>query len=150
MSTEVEQQLVGMLQALQKLKPPGASKGKIADITSLCIDNIQVSRDLWSSFSAADTRAKYSAMIIDRLTMHFHATPATHKLGVLFVVDSVTRQWIEKAKGTGQSFTEATAPEGSFAAGVHMMSRKVASFVKEMIATGPTDQKVCCALSSCH
>lgn len=36
------EQLDPLLQSLQALKPPGASKGKIAAITTLCVDNIQV------------------------------------------------------------------------------------------------------------
>lgn len=46
MSNDVERQLVDLLQALQKLKAPGASKGKIADITVLCVDNVKVKLDL--------------------------------------------------------------------------------------------------------
>ena len=37
--TELDQQLA----SLNQLKPPGASKSKISSITSLCVNNIQVS-----------------------------------------------------------------------------------------------------------
>jgi hypothetical protein len=33
---------------------------------------------------------------------HFKKAPGTHKLGVLYVVDSVTRQWVEAARKAGQ------------------------------------------------
>lgn len=35
-------QLDPLLQSLQALKPPGASKTKIASITTLCVENVQV------------------------------------------------------------------------------------------------------------
>lgn len=35
-------QLDPLLQSLQALKPPGASKTKIAAITTLCVENVQV------------------------------------------------------------------------------------------------------------
>lgn len=34
--------LDGLLASLNQLKPPGASKNKIATITTLCVNNIQV------------------------------------------------------------------------------------------------------------
>jgi protein NRD1 len=36
------EQLDALLQSLQALKPPGATKGKITAITKLCGDNVQV------------------------------------------------------------------------------------------------------------
>lgn len=85
-------------------------------------------------------------MIVDKLTAHFHSTPASHKLGVLFVVDSVTRQWIERAKHDSQSLTDRSPPDDSYVAGVNRMSAKVISLVKEMVTKGPADQKVCLAV----
>ena len=43
MTTNVINELDSLLSALNQLKPPGASKGKIGAITQLCFDNIQVS-----------------------------------------------------------------------------------------------------------
>lgn len=83
-------------------------------------------------------------MIVDKLTEHFRSTPATHKLGVLFVVDSVTRQWMEKAKQAGQGSAAAMSSDSPYVAGVDRMSKIVASFVGETVSQAPVDQKVCC------
>ncbi|TDZ46041.1 Rpb7-binding protein seb1 [Colletotrichum trifolii] len=40
----------------------------------------------------------------------------SHKLGVLYVVDSVTRKWLEQAKSRGQH-VDGSAPDGTYAAG---------------------------------
>jgi protein NRD1 len=44
------EQLDALLQSLQALKPPGATKGKITAITKLCGDNVQVISQVRSSF----------------------------------------------------------------------------------------------------
>lgn len=46
MADDVASQLESLLQQLQALKPPGASKGKIAAITTLCVDNVKVSGEI--------------------------------------------------------------------------------------------------------
>lgn len=43
MATNIINELDSQLASLNQLKPPGASKGKIASITQLCVNNIQVS-----------------------------------------------------------------------------------------------------------
>jgi len=40
------EELEGLLQSLQALKPPGVTKTKIESITALCIKNVQVCSDL--------------------------------------------------------------------------------------------------------
>lgn len=45
MATNIINELDSQLASLNQLKPPGASKGKIASITQLCVNNIQVSID---------------------------------------------------------------------------------------------------------
>jgi protein NRD1 len=42
------EQLDALLQSLQALKPPGATKGKITAITKLCGDNVQVNHQVRS------------------------------------------------------------------------------------------------------
>ncbi|THX88961.1 hypothetical protein D6D04_00024 [Aureobasidium pullulans] len=118
------EQLDPLLQSLQALKPPGASKGKITAITNLCVGNVQ-------SESA----------ITQKLYRHLKRTPGTHKLGVLYVVDSVTRQWIEKARQSSQELSGGAAPEGTFAAGVHRITELLPSLINDTVRNAPADHK---------
>lgn len=80
-------------------------------------------------------------VLIQRLYTHFKKAPATHKLGVLYVVDSVTRAWVEQAKKTGQALGPA-ATDGTFAAGVNRVTELLPSFMNDIINNAPEEQKV--------
>ena len=67
--------------------------------------------------------------------------PGTHKLGVLYVVDSVTRQWVEAARKAGQPPGSA-APDGTFAAGVNRVTELLPVLMTDIINNAPQDQKV--------
>jgi hypothetical protein len=62
-------------------------------------------------------------------------------LGVLYVVDSVTRQWVEQAKKTGQPAGNA-AQDGTFAAGVNRVTELLPVLMTDIIQHAPEDQKV--------
>ncbi|KAG0648129.1 Rpb7-binding seb1 [Hyphodiscus hymeniophilus] len=111
------------LQGMLSLKPPGVSGSRIASITALCTSNIQS-----------------ESVLIQKLYTHFKKTPATHKLGVLYVVDSVTRKWTEQAKLAGQAISSA-AEDGTFAAGVHRVKELLPVLMNDIIASAPDDQK---------
>ena len=81
-------------------------------------------------------------MIIQAILTHFQQTPASHKLGVLYVVDSVTRQWVEKARHAGQAMSGPTVAQGTYAAGVHKMTEVLPVMVNELIQHAPDNQKV--------
>jgi protein NRD1 len=106
------------------LKAPGVTGSKIASITALCNENIQS-----------------ESVLIQKVYTHFKKAPATHKLGVLYVVDSVTRQWVEQARKAGQPSGSA-ASDGTFAAGVHRVTELLPSFMSDIINAAPEDQKV--------
>lgn len=78
---------------------------------------------------------------MQKLYTHFRKAPATHKLGVLYVVDSVTRKWIEQAKAAGQPLGT-SAPDGSYGAGVHRVKELLPVLMNDIIANAPQDQKV--------
>lgn len=80
-------------------------------------------------------------MIVQKIYTHFKRAPGTHKLGVLYAVDSVTRQWVEAARKSGQTLGSG-APDGSFAAGVHRVTELLPSLMTDIINTAPQDQKV--------
>ena len=49
-----------------------------------------------------------------------HQAAGSYKLGVLYVVDAVARQWIERAKQAGQAVSK-NAAQGTYASGLQMM-----------------------------
>ncbi|ETI24315.1 hypothetical protein G647_03684 [Cladophialophora carrionii CBS 160.54] len=117
-------ELDSILQSMLNLKPPGVSGSKITSITSLCTANVQS-----------------ESVLIQKLYTHFKKTPGTHKLGVLYVLDSVTRQWVDQAKKSGQQLGSG-APDGTFAAGVTRVTELLPVLMNDIIATAPDDQKV--------
>ncbi|KAB8339149.1 hypothetical protein FH972_022085 [Carpinus fangiana] len=118
-------ELDAALQALRALKPPGVTKSRIASITQLCVENV-----------------KNESVLVQKIYTQFKRTPATHKLGVLYVVDSVTRQWIEKATASGENLTGGSSnADGTYAAGVQRMTDLLPLLVKDVISSAPEDQK---------
>jgi protein NRD1 len=133
------------LQAMLSLKPPGVSGSRIQSITTLCTANIQV---CYKSTPHRRRRAMLNltpsqseSVLIQKLYTHFKKTPGTHKLGVLYVVDSVTRKWTEQAKSAGQTINIA-AEDGTFAAGVHRVMELLPVLMNDIIQSAPDDQKV--------
>lgn len=117
------EELEGLLQSLQALKPPGVTKTKIEAITALCVGNVQS-----------------DSIIVQKIFQQFKKSPTTHKLGVLYVLDSVTRQWVEKAKQAGQVVSH-NAPEGTFASGVQKVTDVLPALMNELIQTAPENQR---------
>lgn len=62
-------------------------------------------------------------------------------MGVLYVVDSVTRQWVDQARKAGQP-PGSGAPDGTFAAGVNRVTELLPVLLTDIINTAPDDQKV--------
>ncbi|RAL07309.1 Nrd1 complex RNA-binding subunit [Aspergillus homomorphus CBS 101889] len=116
-------ELDNYLQSMLALKPPGVSGSKINSITSLCTANVQ-----------------NESVLIQKIYTHFKKAPGTHKLGVLYVVDSVTRQWVEQARKAGQPSGSA-APDGTFAAGVNRVTELLPILMTDIINNAPEDQK---------
>lgn len=61
---------------------------------------------------------------------------------MLYVVDSVTRKWIEKARQAGQALAGSAAAEGTYASGVHKMTELLPAMMNDIITTAPDNQKV--------
>ncbi|KAK4146533.1 uncharacterized protein C8A04DRAFT_34984 [Dichotomopilus funicola] len=123
MASTVVAELEAGLQGMLSLKPPGVSGSRITNITTLCVANVQ-----------------HESVFIQKLFTHFKKTPSTHKLGVLYVVDSVTRKWLDQAKAQGQT-PSLSAPDGTFGAGVHRVTELIPILMNDIIATAPADQK---------
>ncbi|KAI9170972.1 Rpb7-binding protein seb1 [Paramyrothecium foliicola] len=111
------------LQAMLNLKPPGVSGSRITSLTSLCVANIQS-----------------ESVLIQKIYTHFKKAPGTHKLGVLYVVDSVTRKWLEQAKAQGQAIN-GSAQDGTYAAGVHRVTELMPVLMNDILQSAPEEQK---------
>lgn len=68
-------------------------------------------------------------------------------MGVLYVVDSVTRKWLEQAKAQGQT-VNSSAPDGTFAAGVYRVTELVPVLMNDILQTAPEEHKVCITLDN--
>ena len=133
-------ELANLLQSMQSLKAPGANKSKIEAITKICTakENAQV-------WSGAETCAfnppsflpeiltlqlpQRQVAIVDTILDAFNRSSNTHKLGVMYIIDTVTRQWI--------------AGGSEWAAGVKKITSVLQHHMADMIQTSPEDQKVC-------
>lgn len=62
-------------------------------------------------------------------------------MGVLYVVDSVTRKWLEQAKSQGQPINS-SAQDGTYAAGVHRVTELMPVLMNDILQSCPEDQKV--------
>ncbi|KAL9609388.1 MAG: hypothetical protein Q9167_005835 [Letrouitia subvulpina] len=122
MSTCVAE-LDGILQSMLGMKPPGVSPSKINSITHLCNVNIQS-----------------ESVLIQKVYTHFKKAPGTHKLGVLYVVDSVTRSWLDKARTAGLQ-PGPDAADGTYAAGVYHVTELLPILMTDIINSAPEDQK---------
>ncbi|KAL8937249.1 MAG: hypothetical protein Q9216_004526 [Gyalolechia sp. 2 TL-2023] len=105
------------------MKAPGVSGSKISSITQLCNANIQS-----------------ESVLIQKIYTHFKKAPGTHKLGVLYVVDSVTRSWVEQARKAGQQ-PGPSAAYGTFGAGVYRVTELLPMLMNDIINSAPEDQK---------
>ncbi|CAJ2511527.1 Uu.00g071520.m01.CDS01 [Anthostomella pinea] len=122
MSSPVAELEAGLI-AMQNLKAPGVSGSRIQSLTTLCVTNVQS-----------------ESVLIQKIYTHFKKVPATHKLGVLYVVDSVTRRWVDHAKQQGQPINS-SAQDGTYAAGVHRVTELLPVLMNDILQNAPGEQK---------
>ncbi|RDA92396.1 hypothetical protein CP533_4736 [Ophiocordyceps camponoti-saundersi (nom. inval.)] len=127
------------LQAMLNLKPPGVSGSRITSLTTLCVSNIQVGESVVVVIVIVIVVISES-VLIQKIYTHFKKAPGTHKLGVLYVVDSVTRKWLEQAKAQGQQVNSA-AQDGTYAAGVHRVTELMPVLMNDILQSAPNEQK---------
>lgn len=114
-----------MLASLNQLKPPGASRNKITAITQLSMSNVQAEQHI--------TQCMYRAL---------KKAPPTHKLGALYVIDSVVRQWIDAAKKAGQDLQIGGRGEpGTYPAAVKRIAELMPALMDDIVKVIPADQK---------
>lgn len=59
---------------------------------------------------------------------------------MLYVVDAVARQWVERAKQAGQTVSKNAVP-GTYASGVQMMRDVLPAMMMNLIQSAPETQK---------
>lgn len=79
---------------------------------------------------------------MQKIFTNFKKTPATHKLGVLYVIDAVVRRWIELAHEANQSISQGATTDGTFAAGVSRVTELLSHMMNDLNSHAPDDQKV--------
>lgn len=102
-----------VLKELPTLRAPGVSGTRIKKLTDIAVKNVAE-----------------ESQLITVLYSSCKATPSSHKLGALYVVDSIVRVYMDEAKKRGEEIT-ANAPEGTFAAGVHKIGELVESLIDD-------------------
>lgn len=130
MAQSAIQELNAILQSLQSLKPPGVGKSKVEAATRLCMDlqNIPVSLLPFALPTHPDTVLQIEPQLVESLIAAFHKSPISHKLGVLYIVDSIMRQWVV----TG----------AAHAGGVRRMTDNLPMLMNDYIPLVPDSQKV--------
>lgn len=109
------EQFDAILKELPTLKAPGVSGTRIKNLTDIAVKNVSEESQLISTL--------YSSC---------KATPSSHKLGALYVVDSIVRVYMDEAKKRGETIN-ASAPEGTFAAGVYKISELVEAIIDDSL-----------------
>lgn len=113
-----------LLASMNDVKPPGASKKAINGITQLSLNNLQAEQHIIQCMYRALKKA-----------------PATHKLGVLYVIDSVIRLWIDGAKKAGQDLhLEGRGEPGTYPAAVKRITELMPALMDDTIKGLPSDQ----------
>ncbi|KAF2744464.1 hypothetical protein M011DRAFT_470323 [Sporormia fimetaria CBS 119925] len=123
MAANATEEIGTLLQSLSALKAPGITKSKIDAITAKCVENVQAESD-----------------IVQKIVAQVKNSVPTHKLGVIYVVDSVTRQWLDKAKSSGQAVSKNAAP-GTYASGVQKVTDVLPGLMSDLIQNAPDAQK---------
>lgn len=127
------QELDALLQSLPSLKPPGVNKKSVETATRICMDpqNLSV-RNLESCKPSPPSNLTLAAQVepyfVDVLLGNLRRSPESHKLGVLYIIDSIMRQWV---------VTGAT-----HAGGVRKMTDNLPSIMNDYIPVVPEAQKV--------
>ncbi|SPO03833.1 related to RNA binding protein NRD1 protein [Cephalotrichum gorgonifer] len=111
------------LSAMLNLKPPGVSTSRIKNLTELCQANI-----------------KDESLLVQKFYTQLKKAPGTHKLGVLYLIDSVVRKWVDLAKQQHQEVSS-TAQDGTFAAGVFRVTEILPALMDNILQSAPADQK---------
>ncbi|KAJ5569110.1 hypothetical protein N7450_011596 [Penicillium hetheringtonii] len=82
------------------------------------------------------TLKKSESSIVRKLFTHFKETPGTHKLGVLYLIDSIVRHWEHITRQNGRP-PRSAAPDGSFAGGVDRLTKLLPILMTDIVNNAP-------------
>jgi protein NRD1 len=139
------EELDGLIQSMQALKAPGVSKPKVDAITALCRENIQVRRFKYLICCKATDITPLSqseGLLVQKIYTSFSRAAPNYKLGVVYVVDSVSRDWVNHIRKADQTPHTGSASEGTFQAGIQKMSDILPSLMKQLFNVAPENQEV--------
>ncbi|GME94461.1 unnamed protein product [[Candida] boidinii] len=105
------------------LKIPGVSGSRIRKLTVL-----------------ADENVKEESKLIPKLLDLYKITPNTHKLGGLYIVDSIARSYKEKAIKDDVEIND-ESPEGTYASGFLKIQKNAIQLIDEIIPNANEDIK---------
>jgi protein NRD1 len=130
MAQSAAHELDSILQSLQSLKPPGVNKAKVDAATRLCTDFQNIPVCIFATMASfdSDLSLQIEHVLVDVLSAGFRRSPVTHKLGVLYIIDSIARQWV--------------AAGAAHAGGLRRMTDSLPALMNELIPVTPDTQKV--------
>lgn len=108
-------EFTALLDQLPTLRAPGVSGTRIKKLTELAVANVS-----------------QSTAVVQTLYAHAMATPASHKLGIVYVIDLVLRAW--HAQVRDQPRPGADTPEGTAGAGVYQIQQILPAVLKDALA----------------
>ncbi|CUM68306.1 uncharacterized protein PRCAT00006028001 [Priceomyces carsonii] len=103
------------LREIPTLKAPGISGSRIKKLTDIAVKNVHD-----------------ESKLITTLYSNCKAVPSAYKLSTLYVVDSIVRVYVDEARKNNQEIN-ASAPEGTYAAGVFRISELIESLVDDTL-----------------
>ncbi|EMR08068.1 hypothetical protein PNEG_03508 [Pneumocystis murina B123] len=107
-----------ILQGLWKARPPGVSGSKIHLLTQIAVQHV-----------------KDGGRMAMLLYKHFKKTPGSHKLGVLYVLDSVARAYQDLAE------ENEAVEDGTFSGGLQQLTVLLESLMNDMMFYAPAEHK---------
>lgn len=109
------EQFDSILKELPTLKAPGVSGSRIKKLTEIAVKNVSD-----------------ESQLITLLYSNCKATPSSHKLGSLYVVDSIVRVYMDEARKQNQEINS-SSQDGTYAAGVYKISELIESLVDDAL-----------------
>lgn len=116
-------ELAPLLASLNAMKPPGANRGVIATITNIAVQHVKSEESIVEAFYHAVKKA-----------------PATHKLGAIYAIDSVVRQWAEKTKKGGYAVpVESRQTAGTYPAALKRIGDLMPALIQDAAKSMPKE-----------
>lgn len=116
------QDFVATLESFRELKS-GISGSRIKKLTTYALENV------------ADEEALMQLVI-----NYSNTCPATHKLGSLYIIDSIGRAYLEQARAR-DDYIKPTAKKGSCARGVYTLGESIQTLLGDAITRSNDDHK---------